>query len=350
MRKTMKRIISMVLTLMLVAGLVPVMNATKASASINDFRDLKAGGAKLVTNITPSKTLETMHLYVPNPSKVTFKFSTDLSSGANINIKKGIDFVMVESKINLKNGETKSVDEFLSAGDYYITVAREGMNESGKITTSCTAKTLDSKNDRQYNSTLAEATDLEELTQSDFKGSFLYDDPQDTFKITFQDTANLQFRLEALTNNSGIIKVEVGKLDASGDLMPSFTGDCSKSATKSNVINFNQTLGAGTYYIRLTSTSQGEYRFSSKNITAVIDKLTVKKKVTLKVGKTAKLITAIKPAGAVGTIQIDIADDSKIELVSVKNGKIKANKIGKTKVTITIPNGKSYVCNVTVKK
>lgn len=352
MKKAVKRIVSMLLAIMLVAGMAVMQNVQEASAANErNYRELKSGG-KLTTNITPSKISETYYFYLSNPAKVTFQFTTDLSSGANINIKKGIEFVSVGSKISVKNAEKKTVTEYLSAGDYYVTVARDGMNESGKITTSCTVKLLDQKNDKLYNDTLAQATDFTEFTQANFKGSFLYDDHQDTFKITFQDAAKLQFKLESLTDNGGMIKVEVGTLDPSGDLVPSYTGICSKTAaTQSSVIDFNQNVSAGTYYIRLTSETPGEYRFSSQNITAPINKLVVKKKVTLKVGKTTSLIKAIKPSGATGTIRVKIADDSKVELLNTKKGKIQALKVGKTTVTFTISStGKRYTSTVTVKK
>lgn len=355
MNNAKRRIMAILLALVLVAGLTPAMGGTKraqAAASVDDYRKLKAGGGKVVTNITTSKTMETLHLYLSAPSKVTFRFSTDLSSGANITIKKGIEFAMVDSQFSVKNAETRTIEKYLSVGDYYIAVGREGMGESGKITTSCTAKALDMKNDRPDNSTLQEATDFSELTAAKFKGSFLFDDTQDVFKITFQDRGNLQFCLESLTDNSGFIKAEVGPLDPSGDLIPSYSGECSKTSdTKPSMINFNQSMEPGTYYIRLTSATPGEYRFSSKNITASISSLTVKKTVTLKAGKTTNLIKAIKPSGATGQIRVKIADDSKVELLNTNKGKIKALKVGKTTVSFTVVStGKRYTSTVTVKK
>lgn len=351
MNKTMKRIISMVLTLMLVAGLVPLAAASTSKAiTPDDYRVLKIGGKGLTTNITKSVISESFRFTLAKPAKVTFKVSTDLSTGANFAIKKGREFTQIDGIVKVQNGENKSILKYLSAGEYFVTVAREGVDETGKIQVSAKATTLDTTNDKEVNDAYADATDFSELKAATFKGYFLFDDRKDCYKITVQEMKTLNVKVKALTDNGGKLTVQIGKLDDSGDLVNPWTKVCTKGSEASDLAFFSQTVMPGTYYIVISSDrGEGEYEFSSTNITPPIQKIVAKKNVTVKVGKKVNLIKSIKPAGAEGVINISIADDSKAELLSVKKGTIKGLKIGKTKVTIKYGD-KTIRCNVTVKK
>lgn len=352
MNKTMKRILSATLVLMLVATLLPLAAASTSKAiSPDDYRVLPMNGKELATNITEEKISESFRFTLTKPAKVTFKVSTDLSEGATFALTKGREFTAVDGIEKIKNGENRSILKYLSKGEYFVTVSRIGVDEGGKIKVSAKATNLSNTNDRENNDANADATDFSELTAATFKGSFLFDDKRDCYKITLQETSKLEVQVKALTDNGGKITLQVGQLDPSGDL-PDDTWEmvCSKGSENRDEAFFSQTRQPGTYYIVVSSNiGAGEYEFTSSNITAPIQKLVTKKNVTVKVGKKVNLIKAIKPAGAEDVIRISVADDSKVEVLNYKKATIQGLKVGKTKVTISIPNGKRYVCNVTVK-
>lgn len=351
MKKTMKRMLSIMLAVVMVLGLAPLM--TKSVALADGEIEIKSG--KTVTaDISDTLPKVTYKLVLPKASKITFTITSELSDDATIFIRKGTYFESVGSdRYTVGNGQTREIIAYGPADTYYLTVARVSSSDKGKITIKCKTAAIDQVNDKEPNSSMEQAMPLSSLKSGDFVGTLTHGDLEDYYRVDIKEKQFFTFSVSAITKD--MIDISLFYMDTATNSKKYIPGLDDKQVSKGTNLKETETFSAqlepGTYYIRISSSVMNQYRFKTDYVETQIDKIVLKKKkVTLKLGKKANLFKSVKPKDANGTLTAKSSDPNKVEIVDARKGIVKGAKVGKSTVTFTYGDGKKVSCVVTVKK
>lgn len=351
MKKTMKRMLSIMLAVVMVLGLAPLM--TKSVAHADGEIEIKSGKTA-VANISDKETKFTYKLVVKKASKISFTITSELSDDATILLRKGTYFESVGSdRYTVGNGQTRELIAYGPADVYYLTVSRVSTTDKGKITIKCKTEAIDQVNDKEPNSSINQAMPLSSLKNGNFVGTLTYNDLEDYYRVDIKEKQFFTFSVSAITQD--VVDISLFSIDSatgSQKLVPGLDNkQVSKGANLKETETFSAQLEPGTYYIRISSSVMNQYRFKTDYVETQIEKIVLKKKkVTVKLGKNVTLFKSVKPADANGNLTAKSSDANKVEIVNARKGIVKGAKVGKSTVTFTYGNGKKVSCVVTVKK
>lgn len=351
MKKTMKRMLSIMLAVVMVLGLAPIV--TKSVALADGEIEIKSG--KTVTaDISDTLPKVTYKLVVPKTSKMSFTISSELSDEVAISLRRGTYFEAVgPDRITVKNGQTKDVIAYGPADIYFLTVSRVASNDKGSVKVKCKVEAVDQINDKEPNSSIEQAMPIENLKSGNFVGTLTHDDLEDYYKVDIKEKQFFTFSVSAMTED--IVNISFFYLDPATNNTKNIPGlndkQVSKGVNLKETETFSTQLEPGTYYIRINSSVMNQYRFKTDYVETQIDKIVLKKKkVTLKLGKKANLFKSVTPKDANGNLTAESSDPNKVEIVNARKGIVKGAKVGKSTVTFTYGDGKKVSCVVTVKK
>lgn len=351
MKKTMKRMLSIMLAVVMALGLAPIV--TKSVALADGEIEIKSG--KTVTaDISDTLPRVTYKLVVSKDSKISFTISSELSEETTIILRKGASFETVgNDSYTVGNGQTREIVAYGPADTYYLTVSRVSSTDKGKLTIKCKTEAIDQVNDKEPNSSIEQAVSIDSLKSGNFVGTLIHNDLEDYYKVDIKEKQFFTFSVSAVTNN--VVNISFFYLDPATNNKKYVPGlddkQVSKGASIKETETFSAQLEPGTYYIRISSPVMNQYRFKTDYVETQIDKIVLKKKkVTLKLGKKTTLFKSVKPADANGNLTAKSSDPNKVEIVDARKGIVKGAKVGKSTVTFTYGDGKKVSCVVTVKK